>query len=496
MKQPRKARKTMEFIPLDATEAWKGIAVCAASMLLLVLVCFPLQARFGMWGLAATELCLLVLALVSAALLDYPLREVFPVKKPTARQLGGMALVYLGANLLGSALTMLSAYVFPSVYARLQDVSDMSAGAPFLVSFLVVAVLPGICEESLFRGVIQHAFSGLRNRWVTVVSVGLLFGLFHLDPPRFIPTALLGMAISYVMAQTGNILLPILYHFVNNLAAVVQSHIQPASSAAVAVPAMSVAVTLILAIGGVWLLYAAGRVFAGARETAQDLPDGLRDVQALAGMQSAQTPPYPAQPGVAADIPDAAAMSSESRSSGTGQPPVAGHSSTAGHPAAAQTPPAYSVSAPAMKKDCAVRVAVAVTLGLAVMAVGIMAYDIIHTGLPARDPVISIALTLTPDADAPAFTDDVFTVEQSGAYFISAGIDPAALPERVSIDFVLTTADGGEVIWAGRCAAAQPDGETAVAATALLDAGDYYMTVSYNASDGDYAQVSVWYKVT
>ncbi len=46
--------------------------------------------------------------------------------------------------------------------------------------------------------------------------MGIIFGIFHLDPVRFLPTAILGMALSYVMIETRNMILPIIFHFVNN----------------------------------------------------------------------------------------------------------------------------------------------------------------------------------------------------------------------------------------------------------------------------------------
>ena len=41
-----------------------------------------------------------------------------------------------------------------------------------------------------------------------VTAMGIIFGIFHLDFVRFIPTAVLGAALTYVMLETDNILLP------------------------------------------------------------------------------------------------------------------------------------------------------------------------------------------------------------------------------------------------------------------------------------------------
>jgi hypothetical protein len=76
--------------------------------------------------------------------------------------------------------------------------------------------MPAICEEALCRGLIQYSFGGLRRKWLTVLIVGILFGIMHLDFYRFLPTMLLGLAMAYIMAETRNLLLPMLFHFINN----------------------------------------------------------------------------------------------------------------------------------------------------------------------------------------------------------------------------------------------------------------------------------------
>jgi membrane protease YdiL (CAAX protease family) len=75
------------------------------------------------------------------------------------------------------------------------------------------AVSPAICEEAAFRGIILSGFAGRLAKWQTVVIVGLLFGAFHLSIYRFLPTALLGMLITYAVIETGSILSGVIIHF-------------------------------------------------------------------------------------------------------------------------------------------------------------------------------------------------------------------------------------------------------------------------------------------
>ncbi len=80
---------------------------------------------------------------------------------------------------------------------------------------LTVALLPAICEEFLFRGVV---LDGLRS-FGTVGSVllcGGLFALFHQDPAQTIYQFCCGAAFALVAVKSGSILPTMLAHFINN----------------------------------------------------------------------------------------------------------------------------------------------------------------------------------------------------------------------------------------------------------------------------------------
>lgn len=61
---------------------WQGILMFLLVMLSFYTIIAWMQGRWGMYGLALTELYLLQLSVAGAKLLKQPLRAVFPVKKP------------------------------------------------------------------------------------------------------------------------------------------------------------------------------------------------------------------------------------------------------------------------------------------------------------------------------------------------------------------------------------------------------------------------------
>ncbi|MFN4152026.1 MAG: type II CAAX prenyl endopeptidase Rce1 family protein, partial [Candidatus Sericytochromatia bacterium] len=90
--------------------------------------------------------------------------------------------------------------------------------------FIAVAISAAVCEEFLFRGPILSGIKSKFSKRSSIIIVGILFGLFHMNLYRFIPTSLLGMLITYIVISTGSIFNGILFHLINNGSAVVLSN--------------------------------------------------------------------------------------------------------------------------------------------------------------------------------------------------------------------------------------------------------------------------------
>lgn len=201
-----------------------GIGLFLIIMVLFIFVFAPLQYHFGMMGLLLTELGLLAVTLLAVRFTGQSFREVFPIYRPRFGQILGTVLLWAGCFLSVMLVTLVSMYFFPEGFLDVSSgMSSMFASIPAFFSFLIVAVSPAICEEAMHRGFIMHTFRGIHKDWVVVICIGLIFGLFHLDPYRFLPTALLGMGLAYIMRKTNNMLLPALFHFINNSLSFVSS---------------------------------------------------------------------------------------------------------------------------------------------------------------------------------------------------------------------------------------------------------------------------------
>jgi len=86
----------------------------------------------------------------------------------------------------------------------------------------MIAILPAIAEEILFRGVIaKYLNEWTRNlHWAVFISA-FIFAAIHLQFYGFLPRLLLGMALGYLYFWSGSLWLPIAAHFTNNFLSVV-----------------------------------------------------------------------------------------------------------------------------------------------------------------------------------------------------------------------------------------------------------------------------------
>ena len=87
----------------------------------------------------------------------------------------------------------------------------------FVSTFLVVAILPAIGEELVFRGLIQtELMRAVRNPHVSILITSVLFSAIHFQFLGFVPRMLIGMFLGYLYFWSGNLWVPVIAHFFNN----------------------------------------------------------------------------------------------------------------------------------------------------------------------------------------------------------------------------------------------------------------------------------------
>lgn len=98
----------------------------------------------------------------------------------------------------------------------------------FLYILVIVAVVPAIGEELLFRGVLQKIMvDWIKNYHIAIWVTAIMFSALHMQFFGFLPRMLLGALFGYVFYWSGSLWLPILGHFINNGSVVLLSFFYP-----------------------------------------------------------------------------------------------------------------------------------------------------------------------------------------------------------------------------------------------------------------------------
>jgi sodium transport system permease protein len=120
--------------------------------------------------------------------------------------------------LVATGVFQLANLVFPVPQKMIEQFSKdlLPKNVPVWQMVLYISILPGICEETAFRGLLLY---GLRSKFRPVtlaLGVGIIFGFFHVALFRIIPTAFLGVVLTVVALLTGSIFPCMVAHAGNN----------------------------------------------------------------------------------------------------------------------------------------------------------------------------------------------------------------------------------------------------------------------------------------
>ena len=233
----------------SAFTALGGILVLFAAMasLLLATTVTALAGAAPLLALGCGELALVVVPVVAALRTGrgagaLGLRRTAPLYV-LAAVLIGMSLWYLNWRLVQQL-------ELPEHKIEWLERLSQDAGAlgPML---LVLGVLPALCEEIVFRGVLVQA---LATRLVPVAAVAVgavLFAGYHMSLAQLIPTFTLGLVCGTIALRARSVYPTMIAHFLNNAFALLVDRLPwiPAH------PRLSIAAATVLCASGVALVF-------------------------------------------------------------------------------------------------------------------------------------------------------------------------------------------------------------------------------------------------
>jgi membrane protease YdiL (CAAX protease family) len=126
-----------------------------------------------------------------------------------------IGMVILLTALIMPLITFINALSMLFSKNMVMDLSAEMAGNSLLVNLVLMAVIPAISEEFVFRGVLFHTYRKNSILYGAVIS-GIVFGLMHLNFNQFSYAFILGIVFALIIEATGSIYATMIAHFVIN----------------------------------------------------------------------------------------------------------------------------------------------------------------------------------------------------------------------------------------------------------------------------------------
>jgi membrane protease YdiL (CAAX protease family) len=234
---------------------------------LLVLLGFfylgtPLQLQDTRTGLVLTQLFIIAgIPIVALRFWGIPILKNLGLNRVPGPAVLVLVLVAAPAATMIAALVGMAQGTFmevPESYRELMEkLFQSQGGVGFTTALVSFAVIPGLCEEIFFRGFVLRGLARRMPPAAAIVWTAVLFGAFHFDLYRLLPTTVLGLILGTVVWLTGSLWPAILLHVANNAIAVSANNVDalkqvPWLQEGAAIPLEVVLAVGVLGAAGVW----------------------------------------------------------------------------------------------------------------------------------------------------------------------------------------------------------------------------------------------------
>jgi ABC-2 type transport system permease protein/sodium transport system permease protein len=215
---------------LHLSAAWTATAVIYPLQFLLsgMMTHISLSAAGRLFALACiTALLFAALPMVIAWWQRLRVSEAMGLRAPDWQS--WLAAILLGITLWPLAHAALTvsfrlgwATLDPAIIERINQMVRQWQQLPLWIIIVSLGIVPGVCEELFFRGMLFPTFRERWGTWHAVFITALLFAAFHLVAPqalaveRFLPSLTLGIVLGTLRAASGSVLPSMLAHALHN----------------------------------------------------------------------------------------------------------------------------------------------------------------------------------------------------------------------------------------------------------------------------------------
>jgi membrane protease YdiL (CAAX protease family) len=209
---------------MDRNTARPAIGLAVALVLATLLLVIVANIAMASWNpylrLAVTEyVCILGPAVLFVLRKKLTVVEGLRLHPVSPRLLVYSSLIGIGGYGVATCLMLL---LRPLLGEVPQEFSQLTPTTwPQLIGLLLAgAVGAGLCEEILFRGVVQGLLIR-RGRWFAIMVTAIMFGLFHLNTWQFVAGIVLGVCFGWMVERSGSLWASITAHTCANVTAFV-----------------------------------------------------------------------------------------------------------------------------------------------------------------------------------------------------------------------------------------------------------------------------------
>lgn len=108
-----------------------------------------------------------------------------------------------------------------------EQILNAKGNGYFIATVVVVGLMAGLSEETLFRGIVMQTMR--HSRWSDHAAVwvtAIVFSAFHMQFFGFVPRMLLGAWLGYLLVWSRSLWVPIIAHALNNSMVVLATHLE------------------------------------------------------------------------------------------------------------------------------------------------------------------------------------------------------------------------------------------------------------------------------
>ncbi len=174
-------------------------------------------------SLLASPVAILATSLIFFRITRQPVKRVLPIKTKPKYYLIGLLLIF-GLLFSLSSLNDLLIKLFELMgYKRKANPLPDFSGWNIIPALIIIAVIPAIAEEILFRGLVLNSSEDGTGSKLTIVFVGLCFSLYHGSVEQTIYQFICGCLFTFLAVRSRSVAPSVAIHFINNALIIILS---------------------------------------------------------------------------------------------------------------------------------------------------------------------------------------------------------------------------------------------------------------------------------